>query len=402
MSRSIVLGTISFEEVPAHLEHHAHPALHPSAIEEDEDLDARSLVYLLEDNDFERAAAFLAAEEARRRADVLAHAQAEAEARRQQVQQQRVRALAQQLEQLLDDDEQLINLLGRRILAFNGHHVQDLWHPHQRGRYAHLGGPSHASTSYALPPAGFGGRRDLHAVWDDYDESAGLTGASPFIHASPLVFHDNVAYRRTMPVSRSSGAKVGSRVAIHPVTGVRMLLQDGNTVELPDAGNESDAESEEWAVRDESDIDWLGRELLRRRLGADVWVLGTDDRTPTESPQHSKDENKQETVAAVPVSVEEVESDDEVDAAVQGMVTASPGSTPHDTSASSAQDTRSSNDSTAHTSGKTRQRAATVMSESEEEELETVGRPVTEPAASLEGRPRKAVKVVDRRASQHP
>ncbi|GAC75044.1 hypothetical protein PANT_14d00011 [Moesziomyces antarcticus T-34] len=401
MSRSIVLGTISFEEVPAHLEHHAHPALHPSAIEEDEDLDARSLVYLLEDNDFERAAVFLAAEEARRRANALAQAEAEAEARRQQAQQQRARALAQQLEQLLDDDEQLIDLLGRRILAINGHHVQDLWHPHQHDRYAHLGGPSHASSSHALPRAGFVGRRDLHAVWGDNDASAGPTGASPFIHASPLVVLGNAPYRRTIAdrTAGPSGAKLGSRVAIHPLTGVRMLLQDDQFVELPDAGDESDAESEEWAVRDESDIDWLGRELLRRRLGADVWVIGTDDRSPPPvSPTQAKDERKQETVAAVPVSVEEVESDDELVTAAQEMATASPGPRHRDTGASPAQaETRSSDDSPANTSGKTRQRAATVMSESEEEELETVGRIVTEPAASLNDRPRKAVKVVDRR-----
>ncbi|SPO26570.1 uncharacterized protein UTRI_04159 [Ustilago trichophora] len=469
MSHSaVLLGSLTFEELPLHIEHYSLQALQPSSIEEEED-DPRSLLYLFDDNDFETAAAFLAIEEARQQAQAAAEALAQAEA-----QQQRTRALANRLRQLLEEDDELVDLLGRRILATNGHQVADLWQPqHYHSRhgqqYCHQNpynpdGFRHASTSRNSQAAnrvsGFapGVRvRDAHAMWDELAEHAGRSDysqASPFVHSAPVILQGHAPYQpkaaqrialvsqpTTAPSPSSSRAPAHTRIAIHPLTGLPMLLveegsgvkeasqsRDESTVEH---GYQSDEEAREWAVNDESDLDWLGHELLRRQGGANVWVLGTDDNpSQTTASYTSSDEISPQSqsasttstgaangakqtstfAATLPVEVEEVDSDDElanVASALdsnRGEGTASLSSPSQRVAAALARAALRSPKPAQQIAR--RQRAATVMSESEEEELETVGRPVVESdqdkglgddASSLNDRPRKSVKVVDLR-----
>lgn len=472
MSHSaVLLGSLTFEELPLHIEHYSLQALQPSSIEEDED-DPRSLLYLFDDNDFERAAAFLAIEEARQRAQTAAETLAEAEA-----QQQRTRALANRLRQLLEEDDELVDMLGRRILATNGHQVADLWQPqHYHSRHAQqychhnpydTNGFQHASTSRNSQAAnrvsGFapGVRvRDAHAMWDELAEHAGRSDypqASPFVHAAPVILQGHAPYQpkaaqrialvsqpTTAPSPSSSRAPAHTRIAIHPLTGLPMLLveedsgvkeasqsRDASSVEH---GYQSDEEAGEWAIDDESDLDWLGHELLRRQGGANVWVLGTDDNpSQTTASRTSSDEISPQSrsastmstsaanranrakqtstfAATLPVEVEEVDSDHEL-ANVASALNSNRGegtanlSSPSQRVAAALARAALRSPKPAQQVAR-RQRAATVMSESEEEELETVRRPVVESdqdkelgddASSLNDRPRKSVKVVDLR-----
>lgn len=486
----MVFRTITFEELPPHLEHPSVQALRPSSIEEDED-DPRSLLYLFEDNDFERAAAFLAIEEARHQAQARAEALAEAEAyQRRILQQERTQALAARLEQLLDEDDDLVDLLGRRILATNGYQVPDLWQPHHYHHHHHRYGPrfhhytpyhtygsQHASTSREPHDATRLARfPDVHAAWDGYAEEADLSDyarASPFIHTAPLIFQADARrppkVAQGMPVRSVPGSSQSSapraptpthaRIAIHPLTGVPMLLveeESGDAItgdaykygdaksEVPDAELDTDDEADEWDIDDESDLDWLGLELLRRQGGANVWILGTGDgnalgahvqpRTELGQAESSKTPNLASALASgaseqaepttawmptLPVEVEEVDSDHElanVASALDPSRNEAPAtlSSPSQRVAAALANAALLNPAaTASTASKAgsgaaqprRQRAATVMSESEEEELETVGRPVVETDAQakkddanrLDDRPRKTVKVTDLR-----
>ena len=456
---TVVFSTINFEELPLHIEHHSIQTLRPSSIEED-DHDPRSLLYLFEDNDFERAATFLAMEEARQRAQAAAEARAEAEAR-----EQRKRALAARLEQLLEEDDELVDMLGRRILAMNGYQLPDLWQPDHYHHHHH--GPQyyqydpyyalgyqHASTSrnpqlWHLRGRTYHNRNaDIHAAWDgivDQASSSDYARASPFVHAAPLILHGHAPYqsRTTQRAGASSrptetSAKkvqnpTRTRIAIHPITGVPMLLvgEDSETDQLQTAsdhrgeeskqGDTSDDGSDEWAVNDESDLDWLGRELLRRQLGANVWVLGTDDNPSSKPISHANTQSHQSSSSsALPTKsastltsqaakehrsatptfateVEEVDSDNEQPPLTSASQGASAMSSPSQRVAAALSKAALSS---VGGSGQTRrQRAATVMSESEEEELETVGRPVVESDSDERGgdRPRKSVKVQDLR-----
>ncbi len=385
MSHSpMVFSTIHFEELPLHFEYHTHTPLRPTSIEEDED-DPRSLLYLFEDNDFERAAAFLAIEEARQQAQARAEALAEAEAQqRRLLQQQRVQALADQLRQLLEEDDELIDLLGRRLLAVKGHQVPDIWQPHhhRQPQYQHYHyGPHyyphasyrdyasssripHMSHASALTAPRTFQSRDVHAAWDELMDasSSGNARASPFIHSAPVVVRGH-APRSSQATkgaalgstaapepSRSSASKPSAghtSIAIHPVTGVPMLLVEQDSSEDADPtvvpsrdvkGNdaEADDEADEWAVDDESDLDWLGRELLRRQGGANVWVLGSENglakkpatssstsQAPSSCTQPSTSSAETTSVGpaepptstlspTLPVQVEEVDSDHEL------------------------------------------------------------------------------------------
>ncbi|SPO26846.1 uncharacterized protein UTRI_04159_B [Ustilago trichophora] len=469
MSHSaVLLGTLTFEELPLHMEHQSIQALQPSSIEEDED-DPRSLLYLFDDNDFERAAAFLAIEEAHQRAQAAAEALAEAEA-----QQQRTRALANRLRQLLEEDDELVDMLGRRILATNGYPVADLWQPHHY--YSRHGQPYHHYHSYNTygfqhpstsrssqaenPVSGFtpGLRvRDAHAVWDElaqHDGRSDYSHASPFVHAAPVILQGHAPYQSkaaqrialisqptTAPSPSLSRVPANTRIAIHPLTGLPMLLVEEDSdakeasssrdVSAVEHGFESDEEAGEWAIDDESDLDWLGRELLRRQGGANVWVLGTDDNTSQKTAFHpssqeispqSQSASNPSTAAAnlaeqasisdstLPVEVEEVDSDHEL-ANIASALNSNRGEGIANLS-SPSQRVAAALARAALRSPRPEQktqrrlRAATVMSESEEEELETVGRPVEESdqeremgddASSLNDRPRKSIKVVDLR-----
>lgn len=465
-------GTIHFEELPLHIEHHSIQALRPTSIEEDED-DPRSLLYLFDDNDFERAAAFLAIEEVRQRAQAAAHARAAAEALAE-AQQQRTRALANRLRQLLEEDEELIDMLGRRILATNGYQVPDLWqhpphhyrpHPSQyhRPNLTHAFGSEHASISRRSPTADAEARTDAHAILDEVTQQASPydhLGASTFIHAAPLIVRGHAPFQskpaqrialasqsaKALPSSSSNAfhTPAHTRIAIHPLTGVPMLLIEQDSADaLPEPSHqapqfetapESDGEADEWAIEDESDLDWLGHEILRRQSGANVWVLGTDDNdmprlearpSASQVPSVSASapstthepagKQANSTEPTLPVEVEEVESDHEAVDAARALGTSisetlSGISSPSQRVAAALARAALQSPKPAHTSSKprtARHRAATVMSESEEEELETVGKPVvdsdaedaTRPddASSLSDRPRKSVKVVDLR-----
>ncbi|KAJ1018810.1 hypothetical protein NDA16_004615 [Ustilago loliicola] len=500
---ALVFGTIHFEELPLHLEHHSSQSLRPSSIEEDED-DPRSLLYLFDDNNFERAAAFLATEEARRHAQVGAEALAEAEAQqRRLLQQQRARALAARLEHLFEEDDELVDMLGRRILATRGYQVPDLWRPQHYHHFYHRHGPQYyheaGSATYgpqyassSRPTANSIPRRsprasDIHAAWDDFEDQTSLSDyarAGPFIHAAPLILQGHAPYpprttqraavasrpahEHSHPATRNPENSRHTRIAIHPLTGVPMLLvEEGSedrqvpqavqasstkNPEHRDAGFESEDEADGWPIEDEFDLDWLGRELLRRQGGANVWVLGTDEGRgknaqnsatastfkPRDTQQKSLPtapeatssiptstasaiasglaKNTSPATPTLPVEVDEVDSDHEL----AGATSALDPSRNEGASVLSSQSQRVAaalaraalGHQTASAASKTevgssggrsrRQRAATVMSESEEEELETVGVPVDEEedgkgddASSLNDRPRKTVKVVD-------
>lgn len=432
----VVFGTIQFEELPVQHEHHPLPSLRPTSIEEDED-DPRSLLYLFEDNDFEQAAAFLAIEEARQQAQAAAEALAEEQ--RRIIQQQRIRSLAARLEQLLEEDDELIDMLGRRILAKNGYQTKELWglpHYHRYGH--HIDVSQIASTSYM---------RDAHTAWNDLADEARVPGyarASPFIHAAPVMLrghqqHAPKSQHRAPPSVTTSSAErstsIGrhARIAVHPLTGVPMLLmEDDALLEQDRSGRNSgaqdynvDADEEEgpWPIDDESDYDWLGRELLRRQGGANFWILGTDDREPSTHPTPSVsaiDQAQQTPGNAAPVSsaaaeaelatpappnssmlpseVEEVDSDHELANIASNLTSSGHDGVPlHRVAAALAHATRPESGNGGPTR---RQRAATVMSESEEEELETVGKPIEDEgkegdAGSLNDRPKKSIKIVD-------
>lgn len=495
MSRNaLVFGTINFEELPLHIEHHSFQSLQPSSIEEDED-DPRSLLYLFDDNDFERAATFLAIEEARRQAQARAEALAEAGAQQRLLpQQQRAQALAARLEQLLDEDDELIDMLGRRILATRGYQVADLWRPHHYHHFYHSHGPhfyhevgsepfgsQYASTS-RLSAASIPRRpraSDIHAAWDDFEDQSSLSDyarAGPFIHAAPLILQGHAPYpprigqrvavaprpahEHSHSVPRSSTNDTRTRIAVHPLTGVPMLLVgDDSDRPIPhvipassnadedhrDVGSASDDDADEWPIDDESDLDWLGRELLRRRDGANVWILGTDDDRLAPIDAHGEQQesplktqkagssaptstasaiasglakNTRSAAPTLPVEIEEVDSDHELAGAASALdpsrsegapVFSSPSQRVAAALARAAlghQTPSATSQTEAGSSGTRprRQRAATVMSESEEEELETVGVPVDDKedgkrddASSLNDRPRKSVKVVDLR-----
>lgn len=448
-SDAVVLGTITFEELPLHVEfYQSLPALRPSSIEEDED-DPRSLLYLFEDNDFERAAAFLAFEEARQQAQVEAVAEALIEA---EVERQRTRALADRLRQLLEEDDELVDMLGRRILATKGYQMPDLWNPHQYHHHHYHRNDSFrpASGSDAASQLGRAPYTDIHAAWDAPAEQTAMptySRASPFIHSAPVIVRGHAPYPpraakhiatpSRSPVTSSSSrvdskapTQTHTRIAIHPLTGVPMLLveQDVEGDEHPssqthattqiDTENETDDDTDEWPIDDESDLDWLGRELLRLRGGANVWVLGADhdvaplSATPSSSKsartafssdaaaELAKRPEPEPVTPTLPTQVEEVDSDYEASTMARALQPglASPSQRVAAALAQAALHTPSSDSkSSASTAGqRTRQRAATVMSESEEEELETVGRPVDEhgeeqvtreAAGSLDGRP---------------
>ncbi|CBQ73772.1 conserved hypothetical protein [Sporisorium reilianum SRZ2] len=429
---AFVLGAITFEELPLRVElHQSMQPLRPSSIEEDEE-DARSLLYLFDDNDFERAAAELAIEEARQQAQAEAAAEAFIEA---EVERQRTRALAGRLRQLLEDDDELVDMLGRRILATNGYQVPDLWHPHHYHRHHHHRHDPHlqASGSRGPRPGASGARyTDVHTAWHELAELRNR--ASPFIHSAPVIVRGHAPYlpkaAQQDPSSSRSPAtsstppaptQTHTRIAIHPLTGVPMLLveQDDETDEDAAGHNgatnvvdtDADDEADEWPIDDESDIDWLGRELLRLQSGANVWVLGTDHDAPSSSQsastvpaasQPAKPTEPEPAAPTLPTHVEEVDSDQEhphVARALQPGLD-SPSRRVAAALARAALHTPSSSETSpsASTAGqRTRQRAATVMSESEEEELETVGRPVEEHVVKDDDRPRKTVKVVDLR-----
>ncbi|CDR88590.1 uncharacterized protein SPSC_04417 [Sporisorium scitamineum] len=458
-SDAVVLGTITFEELPLHVElHQSTQALQPSSIEEDKD-DPRSLLYLFEDNDFERAAAFLAIDEARQQAQVEAAAEALIEA---EVERQRTRALANRLRQLLEEDDELVDMLGRRILATNGYQVPDLWHPHH---YHHLHHHRHDSHQHASGSRGPVARSsgaasllnrprytDIHAAWDQLAKQTDMSlypGASPFIHSAPIILRGHAPYLpeaaqhitapsrspatvSAPPAASKAPTHTHTTIAIHPLTGVPMLLleEHAETNENPsshtDATMEFDAETQdetdEWPI-DESDIDWLGRELLRLRGGANVWVLGADHdvaslptvpsssqsaSTASSAAQSAQQSEPESAPPTLPTHVEEVDSDHELHNVARvlqpGLV--SPSQRVAAALTQAALHTPSSKPETSTAGQRTRQRAVTVMSESEEEELETVGRPVEEHgeqkavnqnASSLNDRPRKTVKVVDLR-----
>lgn len=467
-ANTILLGSVEFEELPLHLEvHQSMQALRPSAIEEDED-DARSLLYLFDDNDFERAAAFLAIEEARRHAEAQAHAAAEAFIAAE-VQRQRTQTIAVRLRRLLDEDDELVDMLGRRVLATNGYQIPDLWQPHHHHQHYHRRDPRYlhrnlqAGSSHAEQRTRSAPFVDVHAAWDDLDQKSGLSAhprANPFIHTAPLVLRGHAPYHprstqhsHVQPRLSADPTATGqayatpstrTSIAIHPLTGVPMLLvEEQDEADEPSSDNkpttttydnDAEAELDEGPIDDESDIDWLGRELLHRRGGANVWVLsadnGLDSVEPASSasaagPTSSQTASRATSMAVpskqsgtalptLPSEIEEVDSDHEpthdfdqaareppalsnssqrVAAALAQAALRNAGSeTQPSLSPSKAGQTR-------------RQRAATVMSESEEEELETVGIPVVDDeeekgkdeAPRLDGRPRKTVKVVDLR-----
>lgn len=456
---TIVLGTVEMEELPLHVEiRHSTQSLRPSAIEEDEH-DARSLLYLFEDNDFERVAAYLAMEEARQNAELRVQAAAEA-AIEAQVQRQRTHALAERLRQLMEQDEELIDMLGRRLLATNGYQVHDLWDPYHSPRHHHHHHHRHGPRDlYRHLQAESSRAEQFRQPADPADEFADLlhhARANHFIHAAPVILrgHNFSQARATQhdttragllseptasaPRDRKAPAHTNTSIAIHPLTGIPMLLFEEDVEPAVDAfssklmATASDEEPDEWDVDDDFDIDWLGRELLRRQGGADVWILGADnDReslrsaaTPSAatlsasssankapSTETSSTKQSESTVLTLPIEVEEVDSDHEPGRTDRDSSTLSSPFSRIAAALSQASQHNSSSEEQASSSsppraGQTRkQRAATVMSESEEEELETVGKPVVEEkdehptheASSLDDRPRKTVKVVDLR-----
>lgn len=452
MSREgILLGMLEIEEIPLHVHlNQTNQAIRPSAIEEDQD-DARSLLYLFDDNDFERAAAFLAIEEARQQAEARAHAAAEAliEA---EIQRQRTQTLAGRLRQLMDEDDELIDMLGRRLLATRGYQVPDLWNPHRyhHRHHQHLQAGPTRSGNVARPARS----TDVYAAWNDLADQTDFLidhRPSPFIHAAPVVLRGHAPYpsraqhsstpfppgtvgTSSAAAAAKTPARTHTRVAVHPLTGVPMLFIEG-TSDTEETGtpsssqpviaslaDQAEAELGAWPIDDESDLDWLGRELLHRRGGADVWILGTDNgikfseptstaaaapttSSPSAGPASTNAIESAEPI--LPVHVEEADSDNNIPFDESEPALSSPS---HRVAAALAQAALRSTESqqpAAHSSqkmGQTRkQRSATVMSESEEEELETVGRPVVEEeqeqnraeASSLDDRPRKTVKVVD-------
>ncbi|SNX84856.1 uncharacterized protein MEPE_03565 [Melanopsichium pennsylvanicum] len=479
---SFLFTTINIEELPPH-----HTALDsiqsllPSSIEEDQD-DPRSLLYLFDDNDFERAAAFLALDKARQQAHAAAEAVAVADMR-----QQSISALASRLRQLLDEDDELVDMLGRRILATRGYQINDLWQPHchyHRHDPQHYQYDPHRGNGYQQAPASRTPDHeyttirqtrfpDVHAAWDGFaDQERSLSDydrASPSIHTAPVLLHGH-AHRQPSTTQRtaiashsaaarpsrsSTGAATQARIAIHPLTGVPMLLvkrdsevdegTSGHDVPAMSQGHESDddddvdADVDEWAIHDESDLDWLGRELLHRQSGDPVWILGTNQDVvskpdpipkipqasnqsmPVSAPSSAAQQRAQKRIVpatpTLPVHVEEADSDHEL-ASVAGGLNPCTGETGANLSSASrrvaaalaqaalvtpepAQQAGSIRDKP-----RRQQRAATVMSESEEEQLETVGRPVESDhesraeggdVSSLNDRPRKTVKVVDLR-----
>ncbi|GAC99195.1 timeless protein [Pseudozyma hubeiensis SY62] len=451
MSReAILLETIEIEEIPLHVHlNQTSQALQPAAIEEDQD-DARSLLYLFDDNDFERAAAFLAIEEARQQAEARAHAAAEAliEA---ETQRQRTQTLAGRLRQLMDEDDELIDMLGRRLLATRGYQVSDLWNPqhYHHHHHQHL----RASPSRGEDVARAARSTDVYAAWSDLADQTGLTlnhRPSPFIHAAPVFLRGHAPYQprarkssKRVPLgsvgpSSATTAKIPARtqtrVAVHPLTGIPMLFFE-ETSDTKETGtppssqpttasldDQAEGDFDAWPIDDESDLDWLGRELLHRQGGADVWILGTDDgigfteptstaaAAPTTSSTTDRctSTNASESIGPIlPVHVEEADSDHDTPNVASEPALSSPS---HRVAAALAQAALRSTQSqqpaspSSQKTGQTRkQRSATIMSESEEEELETVGRPVVEEeqeqnkaeASSLDDRPRKTVKVMD-------
>uniref|UniRef100_V5EJH9 Uncharacterized protein n=2 Tax=Kalmanozyma brasiliensis (strain GHG001) TaxID=1365824 RepID=V5EJH9_KALBG len=236
-------------------------------------------------------------------------------------------------------------------------------------------------------------------------------------------------------------APTHAQIAIHPITGVPMLFveEDADAEEVSHGGeaamneyDESEDEADEWPIDDESDLDWLGQEILRRHGGADVWVLGTDNDvkahkqastspvageslSPSKSGAAAATAKQAETIPVhLPTAVEEVDSNHELanigsSLSSRSEAASNPSSPSQRVAAALARaalrsPSGGSEKQTSNTTGKARRpRSATVMSESEEEVLETVGRPVEEDekdesmddAGSLNDRPRKSIKVVD-------
>ncbi len=91
----------------------------------------------------------------------------------------------------------------------------------------------------------------------------------------------------TSSTSSKARAQTRTQVALHPLTGVPLLLLEEDAedeegyphdeVAAPEYDSQEDEAANEWPVDDESDIDWLGRELLHRLGGANVWVLGAGE-----------------------------------------------------------------------------------------------------------------------------
>ncbi|KAJ9477862.1 Timeless protein [Pseudozyma hubeiensis] len=455
MSReAILLGTLEIEEIPLHVHlSQTIQALRPSAIEEVQD-DARSLLYLFDDNDFERAATFLAIEEARQQAEVRAYAEAAEALIEAEIQRQRTQTLAGRLRQLMDEDDELIDMLGRRLLATRGYQVPDLWDPHHYHHHHHQhlqAGPSRSEDVARAARS-----TDVYAAWNELNDQTGSSmhrRPSPFIHAAPVLLRGHAPYQPlvqksstrvplgTMGTSSATTAKIPAhtRVAVHPLTGIPMLFfeETSDTKETATASSsqpvtaslddQAEAELGAWPIDDESDLDWLGRELLHRRGGADVWILGTDDgvvfaepkpaaaAAPAASSPSGRPTSTNASESAdpiLPVHVEEADSDHDTPYDASEPTLSSPSQRVAAALAQAALRSTESQQPVSHSPQKTgqtrKQRSVTVMSESEEEELETVGRPVVEEeqeeheqskveASSLDDRPRKTVKVVDLR-----
>lgn len=453
---AVMLGTIDVEELPLHFEvHQSLQHVLPSNIEEDEN-DFRSLLYLLNDNDFERAASMWTAQDALYQACVKAEQEAllEAEAQRNYT-----RDLAELLEQLMEDDDDLIDMLGRRILATNGYQIPDLWHSQHQHHHHH---PHHHHHRHHPRHHGRDPRQvsDVEAAWNDFEARSdwpAYSFADPFIHAAPIVIRGHAPHRPTvarpaaesshMPVASSSKARAQTRtrVAVHPLTGVPLLLVEEEADDREGYPQDEDAATEydnrddddradEWPIDDESDIDWLGRELVHRLGGANVWVLGAGGHT--ESPQQdiapsaaeasssqsaskaslavTSEQKPDSASATLPTAVEEVDSDHEPAHAATFSSTANQGLSDFNNASqrvaaalarAALHSPSGEKRGSSATEPARRQRAATVMSESEEEELETVGRPVeAEPAeeyaSSPNDRPRKSFKVADLRTAK--
>lgn len=120
------------------------PVLLPTSIDEEDD--PRSLLYIFDDSDVQRAAALFAV--------VRAEAEAEAEAQLSLQQEKGRLALEKQLEHLLDQDEAFVDLIGRRLLAINGYDVPDIW-----SNQTHWPSLLHSSLRVPL-------YSDIHDDWD--------------------------------------------------------------------------------------------------------------------------------------------------------------------------------------------------------------------------------------------
>ncbi|KAN0061892.1 hypothetical protein ACQY0O_005886 [Thecaphora frezii] len=272
------------------------------------------------------------------------------------------------------------------------------------------------------------------------------TSFNPFIHTAPIIVRSDRTPTSEHPSrAQSSGERV-ARIAIHPVTGLPVLYSEepdfyGDDTESSTRGAPAKRpQQDDDDIEDEADIDWLGRELLMRDRGAPVWILDADPAGREEAVPRSPQPG------GPSVQVIEAEDDDvddaegstdrlfgscDIHALASALAEASRASRQPSSagpeasvateaarapSASPAAATLASADSSAASPSpaaamavaaaaapaipRARSRAATVMSESEEEELETVGR--IEMDDEMDGtagdRPKKAVKVTDTRA----